>query len=52
MHTATVHDNLVKAVMLGLAKKDNGYYVITEDGKAFLKHAIEEMKRIIETTTV
>jgi len=50
--TATVHDNLVKAVMLGLAKIDNGYYVITEDGKTFLKHAIEEMRRIVESITV
>jgi DNA-binding PadR family transcriptional regulator len=29
--------------MLGLGEK--GYYFITEDGKAFLKHANEEMRR-------
>jgi len=47
--TATIHDNLVKAVMQGLARVENGYYIITEEGKAFLKHAVEEMKRIVES---
>jgi len=50
--TATIHDNLVKAFMLGFVKIEDGYYVPTEEGKMFLKQAVEEMKRIVETTTV
>jgi len=47
--TSSIYTNLHVAMAQGLIAKEGKYYVLTEEGKAFLKHAVEEMKRIVES---
>jgi predicted transcriptional regulator len=45
---ATVHENLEKALLMGLVAREGRYYILTDKGREFLKSAIEEIKRFVE----
>ena len=45
---ATVHENLEKALLMGLVAREGRYYILTDKGREFLKTAIEEIKKFAE----
>ena len=44
----TIHENLKKALLMGLVAKEGRYYTLTDKGREFLKSAVEEIKKFAE----
>jgi len=45
---ATIHENLEKALLMGLVAKEGRYYILTDRGREFLKTVVEEIKKFAE----